>query len=115
MRAEPIYHLAVLADWDDAAGEYRGSTLGRSLDEVGFVHCSTASQVRQVADLLYSGRDDVVLLKIDPGRLSVPVLHEKVGGKSFPHIYGPVPREAVISATPLRAGGDGRLEIGTIS
>jgi glutathione S-transferase len=47
-----IYHLAVLADWDASASEYRGSTLGRSLDEVGFVHCCTESQVRQVSDLL---------------------------------------------------------------
>ena len=74
MGAEPIYHLAVVADWDPPASEYRGSTLGSSLDEVGFIHCPTARQVRQVADLLYSGRDDVVLLKIDPGRLSVPAL-----------------------------------------
>jgi uncharacterized protein (DUF952 family) len=61
-----IYHLAVLAGWDASASEYRGSTLGRSLDDVGFIHCSTASQVRQVADLVYAGRDDVVLLTIDP-------------------------------------------------
>jgi uncharacterized protein (DUF952 family) len=94
--------------------EYRGSTFGGSLDDVGFIHCSTARQVRQVADLLYRGRHDVVLLKIDPGRLSVPILHEKVGAESFPHIYGPVPKAAVISATPLSAGEDGRLEIGTV-
>jgi uncharacterized protein (DUF952 family) len=69
--AEPIYHLALLAEWGSSAGEYRGSTLGRSLDDVGFIHCSTAAQIRQVAELLYSGRDDVVLLKIDPGRLEI--------------------------------------------
>jgi uncharacterized protein (DUF952 family) len=104
-----------MADWDPSASDYRGSTLGRSLDDVGFVHCSTAAQVRQVADLVYLGRDEVVLLKIDPDRLSVPVLFEEVDGERFPHIYGPVPRAAVISATPLRAGEDERLEIGTVS
>jgi uncharacterized protein (DUF952 family) len=110
----PIYHLADLADWDAYASEYRGSTLGRSLDDVGFIHCSTASQVKQVADVVYSGRNDVLLLKIDPGLLGLPVLYEEVGGERFPHIYGPIPKAAVISATPMRAGENGRLEIGTL-
>jgi uncharacterized protein (DUF952 family) len=128
---DPIYHLALMADWDAAAdaaanaaanaaassapSEYRGSTLGRSLDDVGFVHCSTAAQVQQVADQIYRGRDDVVLLTIDPSRLSVPVRYDEVpGGERFPHIYGPLPTAAVVSATPLRPGEDGRLELGNL-
>jgi uncharacterized protein (DUF952 family) len=104
-----------LAEWNDGAGEYRGSTLGKSLDEVGFVHASTAAQVRRIAELLYRGRDDVVLLKIDPDRLTVPVRYEEVaGGERFPHIYGPVPRSAVISATPLRCREDGNLDLGQL-
>jgi uncharacterized protein (DUF952 family) len=111
---DPIYHFALMADWEAATSEYRGSTLGRSLDDVGFVHCSTAAQIQRIADEIYRGRDDVVLLKIDPGRLSVPVRYDEVaGGERFPHVYGPVATAAVVSATPLRPGADGRLELRT--
>ena len=113
MHRELIYHLALAADWDEAAGEYRVSTLGRSLDEVGFVHCSTAAQVQGIADLVYHGRDDVMLLTIDPQRLVAPVRYEKApDGNLYPHVYGPIPRSAVLSATPLVAGADGRLSLG---
>jgi uncharacterized protein (DUF952 family) len=51
-----------------------------------------------------------VLLKIDPERVNARVRYEEVpGGERFSHIYGPVPTSAVISATPVPAGEDGRL------
>ncbi len=110
---EPIYHLALEADWSDPSESYRGSTIGRSVDEVGFVHASTATQVSRVADLWYRGREDVVLLEIDPDRLDVPLRYEAADdGERFPHIYGPLPKAAVLRATPLRRGGDGALQLG---
>jgi glutathione S-transferase len=110
-----IYHLALAADWDDTSSEYLGSTLGKSLDEVGFVHASTAEQVQQIADLVYRDRNDVLLLKIDPDRLNVPVRYEEVeGGQRFPHIYGPIARAAVLTVTPLNCGADGFLKLGSL-
>jgi len=52
---ERLYHLALREDWDDALsdGVYRRSTLGRSLEEEGFIHCSHREQVQKIADLLY--------------------------------------------------------------
>jgi glutathione S-transferase len=106
-----IYHLALADIWDENAPEYRGSTIGESLDDVGFVHCSTAAQLQATADLFYRGRDDVVLLSIDPTRLDVPVRFEEIAsGESFPHIYGPVARAAVTRAVAVTLGGDGQLE-----
>lgn len=110
----PIYHLAVAGEWDASEGEYRRSTLGRSLDEVGYVHCATAAQVQGVADLFYRGRDDVVLLTIDPERVGVPVRYEEMGGQRFPHVYGPIPISAVVSVTRLRPDEDGRLALGAL-
>jgi glutathione S-transferase len=111
----PIYHLALAAEWHETCSEYRGSTLGKSLDEVGFVHASTAAQVKQIADLAYRGRTDVLLLTIDPARLDAPVCYEAVeGGERFPHIYGPVPRAAVLAVRPLRCGANGSLEVGSL-
>lgn len=102
-----LYHLAVAGDWDRARPEYRGSTLGRTLEEEGFVHCSTAGQVQDTADRFYRGRSDVVLLTIDPARVDADIRVE--GG--FPHVYGPLPTAAVVAAAPVPLGDDGRLQV----
>ena len=101
---EPLYHLALAADWAEgtAAGRYTASTRGRSLDEEGFIHCSFAHQVIATADRFYGDTDDVVLLRIDAHRLSGPVVVEDLfgAGEAFPHIYGPIDLGAVVGATP---------------
>lgn len=105
MDYDRIYHIALPADWEAAVevGEYRVSTRGRSLDEEGFIHCSASGdQVHRVAEAFYAGVDDLVLLAIDPWRVGAPVRFEPVGpdGEEYPHIYGPLPVDAVISAEP---------------
>jgi len=95
-----IYHLALQEHWDNAqrSGEYRQSTLEKTLDEEGFIHCSFEHQVDATKNRFYSGRDDVVRLEIDTTR--TPTI--KVEG-GFPHIYGPLPIDAVVDTRPLRA------------
>jgi uncharacterized protein (DUF952 family) len=105
-----IYHLALSEEWSDAVDTgalYRRSTLGRSLDEEGFIHCSYGHQVQGTADLFYSGRDDVVLLTINPDAVAADIRVEK----SFPHLYGAIRSDAVVAVTPLPLGPDGRLVI----
>ncbi len=111
-----IYHLALASDWDAAvaAGEYRVSTIGRSLEEEGFIHTSTAGQVRGVADAYYAGvREPLVLLTIDERRLTVPLRWDAVEGSAepFPHLYGPLDTGAVVLATPLLRDAAGRLQL----
>ncbi len=94
-----IFHLALQAEWDEAVargGPYERSTIGQSLAEVGFVHCSFDGQVEQTAALFYANRDDVVVLTIDTNRLNADVRVES----GFPHIYGPLPLDAVVDARP---------------
>jgi glutathione S-transferase len=107
-----LHHLALTAEWTAAVagdGWYRRSTRGLALDEVGFIHCAFAPQVQGVADRYYRGAGEVVLLTIDPGRLSSPVRVEAAapGGEAFPHVYGPLPVDAVITVEPLAADGEG--------
>jgi uncharacterized protein (DUF952 family) len=111
-----IYHIALASDWDAAlaAGEYRITTLGRTLDEVGFIHTSSSAQVRGVADAYYAAvREPLVLLTIDERRLTVPLRWDAVRGAPdpYPHLYGPLDVAAVVLATPLTRGADGRLEL----
>jgi uncharacterized protein (DUF952 family) len=105
-----IYHIATAADWRRAQrdGEYATSTIGRTLAEEGFIHASTATQVADVANSYYRGvADDLVILVIDPGRLRPPLRYEHVPGEPFPHIYGPLNADAVLTARPFPPSPDG--------
>jgi len=111
-----LFHLAIDVDWLEALrtdGRYRTSTVGRSLDEVGFVHCSFAEQVQITADRFYAGRRDVLLLAIDPTRLDVPVRVESPPGtdERFPHVYGAITVDAVVWAQPVPLGPTGLLDV----
>ena len=111
-----IYHLALEADWSQAqagGGDYRVSTIGRSLGDVGFIHCSFENQLQRVADAFYRGRTDVVLLSIDESKLTSPIREENTEGgtEPYPHIYGPLNIGAVVSVRPLVPRADGVLEI----
>ncbi|GAA2119811.1 DUF952 domain-containing protein [Actinomadura alba] len=102
-----IFHIAERADWDAAraaGGPYEISTRGRTLREEGFIHCSRdEAQAGEVLRAFYAGVGDLVLLEIDTARLDVPVRHEPADGDVFPHIYGPLPLDAVIQVRPLPA------------
>lgn len=112
---ENLYHLAQREDWRQAQaeGEYRVSTVGRTLAEEGFVHCSFREQLQGVADRFYWGRDDVVMLVIDPDRLGAEVRVEAIGPglEGFPHVYGPIPVMAVRETVLISPATDGRLEL----
>ncbi|MGH2543247.1 MAG: DUF952 domain-containing protein, partial [Ardenticatenaceae bacterium] len=85
---EPILHITTPAEWQAAQAE--GVYRPPSLAEEGFIHCSTPAQVTAVADERFAGRDDLILLVIDPGRLDAPPVYEDpyASGQRFPHIYG---------------------------
>ena len=104
-----IFHIATAADWRRAleSGTYATSTVGRTLEEEGFIHASRRDQVQGVFDRYYRGiGEDLVLLTIDTGRLESEVRVEQVGDDSYPHVFGPINRRAVVGVEPLnRRGG----------
>jgi uncharacterized protein (DUF952 family) len=77
----------------------------------GFIHCATAAQHAAVANARFTGRTDLVLLLIDADRLASEVRfeHADTGGWPFPHVYGPVNRDAVFEAAPYQPGADGQF------
>lgn len=115
--AGPIFHLALATDWTAALadGAYRVSTLGATVDEVGFLHASFAGQVAGVAARFYADvTEPLVLLTIDPARVVPPVVVEPAGPGTdggFPHVYGPLNLDAVVAVRPVTRDAAGRLDL----
>ena len=106
-----IYHLAPTAEIDRAARS--GLYSPASLSSEGFIHCSYAHQVQATADAMYRDAPGLMLLEIDPTRLTARVVDESglEGSDGYPHIYGPLPMSAVLSVRELKRAFDGRYEM----
>jgi uncharacterized protein (DUF952 family)/GNAT superfamily N-acetyltransferase len=107
---EVLLHLTTPATWRVALAA--GSLATPSLLADGFIHLSSSEQVHLPADRLFAGRDDVLLLVIDPRRLDAPVRWEPgvpsdPASMTFPHLYGLLPVSVVTSVVPYRPGPDG--------
>jgi len=106
-----IYHLCPAADWSaaEAEGVYRGSPAARA---EGYLHFSTAVQLRESAARHHAGAPDRVLLVVAAAALGPALRWEPAAGGRrpglFPHLYGPLPLAAVTAAFPLALGADGR-------
>lgn len=100
-----ILHICQTDEWREAQrrGEYRAG----SLETEGFIHCSTPAQVVRTANRFYAGQTDLVLLEIDAERVPAAVRYEAADGDWFPHIYGPLPLDAVTQARAFSPAADG--------
>ncbi len=106
--ARMIYHMCLARAWAAAlaAGEYHGTADDR---RDGFLHFSTAAQIRESARRHRAGQAGLVLVAVEAARLGDRLRWEPArGGELFPHLYGPLfPAEAAwVEALPL--GPDGR-------
>ncbi len=100
---QPVFHLALAPDWQQAErlGVYRVSTRGLMLEQVGFLHASTADQLAATYRRFYADAGDVLQLTIDPTRIPYPLRADPVpSGEQFPHLYGPLPVAAVTAVSP---------------
>lgn len=68
---------------------------------------STSKQWLEVANRLYRGKPDLLLLEIDEKRLKSQVKYEPNDGDIYPHLYGKLNVDAVVNVHPLRALPDG--------
>jgi uncharacterized protein (DUF952 family) len=103
-----IYTMVRAADWRaaEAAGHYAGSA-----DDArdGFLHFSTAAQLRASAAKHRAGEADLLLLEVPTAPLGAALRWEAAGSRPglFPHLYGVLPLAAVRAVTPLPLGADG--------
>jgi uncharacterized protein (DUF952 family) len=103
-----IYHITTRLAWsaEQKTGEYRASSMERE----GFIHCSIAAQLLRVADNYFIGQHGLVILMIDPARLKAEVRWESGTDKQdelFPHIYGPLNKDAVVRVFDFEASQTG--------
>jgi uncharacterized protein (DUF952 family) len=105
----PLFHITSRSEWEAAkkAGEYRP----RDFASDGFVHCSYAEQVIRTANKFYRGVQGLVLLEIDPSKLTCRIVDENLEGGSelFPHVYGPLPTQAVTAVHDFPIGNEGNF------
>lgn len=113
-----ILHITTRKAWIDATrlGQYSAA----SLQSEGFIHASTVSQLVPVATKFYKDQSGLVLLEIDPKRLTSEVKWEKPAGgpppgvpedDAFPHIYGPINLDAVVQVLDLETGPNGEFSV----
>jgi uncharacterized protein (DUF952 family) len=96
-----LFHLVAGSNWPTDPTAYHPG----SLDEEGFIHLSDASQVPATSVRFYAGVPDLLLVELDPRRLTAEVRWEDlVGHGAFPHLYGRIDIDAVVSVSPYRAG-----------
>ena len=103
-----IYKICENALWREAerAGLFRGAPVDA---RDGFIHFSTAAQVRETAPRHFAGAADLMLIAVEAAALGGALRWEvSRGGDLFPHLYGPLPLAAVLWAKPLPLGSDRR-------
>ena len=102
-----IYHIANRRDWVRA--EKTGEYTADSLESQGFIHMSTEQQVIPVANSFYKDSEDLVLLYIDPEKIKGSLRWEGKDeiGEDFPHLYAPLPLEAVVRVEDLNKDDNG--------
>jgi uncharacterized protein (DUF952 family) len=104
-----IFKIVPAALWN--ASVRTGSFAGAKVDiRDGFIHFSTALQVRETADRHFKGVEDLLLVAIDAGALELRWEPSR-GGDLFPHLYGALPLSAVrwVRELPLDASGGHRF------
>lgn len=111
-----IFHIVSKPEWQNAirTGTYEPA----SVKTEGFVHCSTRRQTAATANRFFRGRRDLVLLCIEPERLTARLRFERPADISdaraqelFPHVYGPINLDAVVQEIDLPCDGNGTFRL----
>ena len=90
-----------------------GSFAGSADDQRdGFIHLSTAAQLTGTVDKHFAGQDGLQVAEVDLVVLGDAVRWEPArGGEDFPHLYGPLPLDAVVAYGPLEREADGTVKL----
>ena len=102
-----IHKIFRAPEWEHL--RHAGSTSGAPVDVAdGYVHFSTAAQVRETAAKWFAGVEGLMLLACDTDALGASLRWEPSrGGALFPHLYAALGLNAVKWVRSLPLGTDG--------
>jgi uncharacterized protein (DUF952 family) len=91
-----IYHIVLPEAWNSLGPD---ADYTESLKTEGFIHCSYPHQLDTVLARYYSAFERVIILTIDTEKLLSRLVEEpSTNNEIYPHIYGPLNRNAIVSA-----------------
>ena len=95
-----LYKILPADLWRDARA--RGVFVGSVVDlKDGFIHLSTAAQMRETAARHFAGQEGLVLVGFSEDRLPGLKWEPSRGGDLFPHVYGTIDTALAVSQHPL--------------
>jgi uncharacterized protein (DUF952 family) len=90
-----LYHITTKEEWAPFKGQAHYTP--SSFEREGFIHASRFHQLPGVLERYYSGRNDLILLKIDEQKLACQLIYEPSANRElFPHIYGELNQDAIL-------------------
>ena len=100
------FHLVAAAYFE--AGDADASYVPEAFEQDGFIHCTDGiDNVVKVANRYYQDdRRDYLLLVIDTTKVQAPIVYEDPD-RIYPHIYGPLNRDAIVETLPVPRAADG--------
>ena len=96
-----IYKICDASLWNTAveAGEFKGAEIDL-ID--GYIHFSTAEQMRETAAKHFIGREGLVIVAVDADALGEEIKWEPSrGGALFPHLYRTLKTNEAVWSEPL--------------
>lgn len=102
-----VYKIVPKTLWEETreSGVFQGAPIDLA---DGFIHFSTAAQVRETAARYFAGAADLLLIAIDGAALGDKLVFEPSrGGDLFPHLYAPLVYSSVLWEKPMPLGPDG--------
>ena len=102
-----IFKVVSAQEWSVATEQ--GEFLGAAIDLTdGYIHFSTADQLRETVEKHFAGQSDLLLVSVDADSLGDELKWEPSrGGALFPHLYAPLSIESVVKSTEMPLGKDG--------
>jgi uncharacterized protein (DUF952 family) len=105
---KPTFHLVPAAEWSSLSADapYAPPTLGRE----GFIHCTSgADELVETANRYYvADPRPFLVVTVDLDSLDVQWRHDDPGSP-YPHVYGPIARDAILAVNPIGRADDGRF------
>jgi len=108
-----IFHIIKKGDLNLLNEDYY---IPASLANDGFIHCSKAEQLEGVINHLLKNEKKLIIIKINVDKLKSEIKFEAPieapqSTQYYPHIYGPLNKDAIEKKVELTIGDDGKFHL----